>query len=353
MSATATDSAVQSAADLLAIPADAPERLYPGEAVAAKAVFRKLAMRWHPDHSDDPQANEVLTHVKALYEQALEKIAAGTWITPGLLRFTTTDDRTFEIKYQRRHTFELGAMYVASSVVAFVIDRSHADLVQRAERTIQGFTYANEAMREQFAPRIPAYPFAGAFETASSQIIVMRKTPDVLLLRDVLDHFGARMDSRHVAWVISRLLNLCCYFQHAGITHNALSIDTCFISPPYHSVLVLGGWWYATRAGERMVAAPAKTVEWAPHDLLAKKLGSIRTDLELVRAVGRELLGDISGVRLARDKAAKQAMIDWLRLPASDDPVEEFRIWNTQVLQHSFGARRFVELPLTQSDIYR
>jgi hypothetical protein len=78
-----------------------------------------------------------------------------------------------------------------------------------------------------------------------------------------------------------------------------------------------------------------------------------RTDLELVRAIGRELLGDITGVRLARDSAAPRAMIDWLRLPASDDPIEEYRTWRTQVLHDSFGARRFVELPLTQSDIYR
>jgi len=46
-------------------------------------------------------------------------------------------------------------------------------------------------------------------------------------------------------------------------------------------------------------------------------------------------------------------MIDWLRLPASDDPIEEYRTWRTQVLHDSFGARRFAELPLAQSDIYR
>ena len=50
--------------------------------------------------------------------------------------------------------------------------------------------------------------------------------------------------------------------------------------------------------------------------------------------------------------AAAQAMIEWLRLPAFDDPIDEYRTWRTQVLHDSFGARRFAELPLTQSDIY-
>jgi hypothetical protein len=116
---------------------------------------------------------------------------------------------------------------------------------------------------------------------------------------------------------------------------------------------VLGGWWYAAQIGERMVAAPAGTIAWAPHDLMDTGRADFRTDLDLVRAIGRELLGDITGASLARASAAPRAMIDWLRLPALDDPIEEYRTWRTQVLHDSFGARRFVELPLTQSDIYR
>jgi hypothetical protein len=102
-----------------------------------------------------------------------------------------------------------------------------------------------------------------------------------------------------------------------------------------------------------MVAAPAHTIEWGPHDLLASRQADIRTDLELVRAIGRELLGDITGARLGRESAAKGAMIDWLRLPASSNPIEEYRTWRDQVLHDSFGARRFAELPLTQSELYR
>jgi hypothetical protein len=269
------------------------------------------------------------------------------------LKLIAVDGKTYEINYLRRHPFELGTMYVANTVAAFVVDHAHADLVQHAERMVKDLRYASDAMRGQVGPCLPAYPFAGAFRTGSAYVIVMRKTPDLLLLRDVLDHFGGRLDPRHVAWVISSLLNLCCYFQYAGITHNALSLDGCFLSPPSHRVSVLGGWWYAARLGERMLAAPADTIRWAPHDLLDTRCADVRTDLELVRAIGRELLGDVTGSRLARDRAAPRALIDWLRFPASDDPIEEYRIWRTQVLQDSFGARRFAGLPLTQSDIYR
>jgi hypothetical protein len=176
--------------------------------------------------------------------------------------------------------------------------------------------------------------------------------PEVLVLGEVLVDAGGRLDPRHVAWIVSALLNVCCYLQYAGLVHNALSPDTCFIAPPDHTVSVLGGWWYAAPAGERMTAAPAATIAWGPHHLLASGRADMRTDLELVRAIGRELLGDVSGVRLARTGAAPAALIDWLRLPASSDPIEDYRTWRTRVLPDSFGARRFVELPLTQSDIY-
>jgi hypothetical protein len=348
-----TDFSSLSATALLAIPEDRPERLFKGSAADVKKAYRLLAMKWHPDRSPEPGAQAVFQHIGRMLAQAEQRIALGDWPCRGSLRLASSDGKAYEINYLRRHRFELGAMAVAGTVVAFEVDRAHADLVRQAERAIRDFHYAGDGMREQVARHLPAWPFACAFQTASACVIVMRKTPDLLLLRDVLDHFDGRLDPRHVAWVVSALLNLCCYFQYAGITHNALSPDTCFISPLDHSVAVLGGWWYAAVSGERMVAAPARTLDWAPHELLATRLAGIRTDLELVRAIGRELLGDIGGTRLARESAAAHAMIDWLRLPASDNAIEEYRTWREQVLHDSFGARRFAELPLTQSDVYR
>jgi len=348
-----TDFATLSAAVLLAMPEDRPERLFKGSLVDIKKAYRLLAMKWHPDRSGDPGALAVFQHIQRIYEQAEQRIALGDWPGPGTLRVAASDGKAYEINYLRRRRFELGSLYVAGSVAAFVVERDHADLVRHAERMIQGLRFADDRMRTQVAGLLPAYPFAGSLQTEDAYVIVMKKTPGLLLLRDVFEHFHGRLDPRHVAWIVSSLLNLCCYFQHAGITHNALSPDTCFISPTQHSVAILGGWWYAARIGEPMVAAPAATLEWAPHDLLVSRRADIRIDLELVRAIGRELLGDITGSRLARESDAPPAMIDWLRLPATDDPIGEYRTWRTRVLHDSFGARRFAELPLTQSDIYR
>jgi hypothetical protein len=348
-----TDSASLTAADLLAIPDDDPVRLFGGSAAGVKPAWRLLAMRWHPDRNADPLARVVFQHVARLFDAAQALIARDAWPGHATLALTAIDGKSYEINCLRRHPFELGTMAVAGTAVAFVVDRDHADLVARARDTIERFAYADDRMRGEVARHLPAFPFAAAFRTAGADVIVMRKTPDLLLLRDVLDHFNGRLNARHVAWVVSSLLNLCCYFQYAGIVHNALSLDTCFMSPCTHGVAVLGGWWYAARAGEPMAAAPATTIEWGPHDLMRTRRADIRTDLELVRAIGRALLGDVGGMRLARDSEAPRPMVDWLRLPASGDPIDDYRTWRNRVLHDSFGARRFAELPLTQGDIYR
>lgn len=101
-----------------------------------------------------------------------------------------------------------------------------------------------------------------------------------------------------------------------------------------------------------MRAAPALTVQYAPLDVMTHRRGDHRTDLESIRALGRELLGDIAGSRLARDKAAPPPMIDWLRLPASTCALDDYQTWQRRVLPASFGERRFIELDLTRQDLY-
>ena len=84
----------------------------------------------------------------------------------------------------------------------------------------------------------------------------------------------------------------------------------------------------------------------------AVQVAGIRTDLELIRALGRELLGDISGARLMREKAAPPPMLDWLRLPAPQSAVDDYHTWQRQVLTASFGERRFMKLDLSADDLY-
>ncbi|HRF44296.1 MAG TPA: hypothetical protein PLD30_08650 [Candidatus Competibacteraceae bacterium] len=340
----------QSAEVLLAIPLAEPERLFTANEELAQQEFRTLAAVWHPDRCAQARSTEVFQHLSRLYEVAVRKLRNGVWKIPGLLTLHACDGTGFRIHYRREHEFELGQMFIGDQIVAYVIGKEHSDLFQNALDIIACLPCADPRMAMETGRYLPEV--IRHFETRKYQVLVLRKTPDLLLLRDVLDSFAGQLDARHVAWIISSLLNLACYLDYARLAHNAILANTFFISPQQHSGALLGGWWYAVRQGEPMRAAPMTTIEYAPFEVMTRRLGDNRTDLELIRALGRELLGDITGMSLARENAAPLPLLDWLVRPAAGFAFDEYQTWQRQVLPDSFGERRFVELNLTPQDLY-
>ncbi|KVP96797.1 hypothetical protein WJ97_13025 [Burkholderia ubonensis] len=338
------------AADILAIPEDAPERLF-SSAEHAKKEARVLFMAWHPDRCSHPLAGEVFQVLSKLDKAADLKIANGTWETPGLLRITSTRGSQFELRYARKTALEVGTMYVGRTVVAFDIPTDNLDLLANAERQLATLSYANDAMRREFARYFPAVE--RKVDTPTGAVLLLKKDPGVLLLEDVLNHYKGKMPARHVAWVISRLLNIACYLEMQGkVSHNAIGPDTVFISPAEHTAHLFGGWWFAAGLGTPLKAASQRMMRCAPPDVLQKKVGDSRTDMEMIQALGRELLGDATGVRLAKDSAVPPALVDWLQLSTHQSAVATYRDWQERVLVEAFGPRKFVHMDVTHDMLY-
>lgn len=315
---------------------------------AITSEYRRLARIWHSDFNKSDVAPRVFDHVTKLKDQALLKVRRGDWSIPGIFDVPTIDGKRLRAEYRRKCRFELGEMYVGDRSVIFAVEKQWGDLFTNARRRIGAFKFQSPAIEKDIARYLPSIQQVA--ETRDAHLVVVRKTPDLLLLSDVVEHFGGRLDSKHSAWIVSSLLNLNCYFQVSQLTHNALNLDTCFISPRHHSVALLGGWWYAAMRRERMAALPERTMRIAPPDVLRSKLASRRCDLELVRSVARELLGDASGV--AFDSKLPQPLRDWVRLPSCGDAIKDYDEWKNLVLPASFGPPKFVELKLTADDLY-
>lgn len=342
-----------SADDILAIPVTEPERLFiRPDAAAIKKVVQMLSMKWHTDRCSDLRAADVFDRVRKLGDAAVTKLAEGTWATPGVLHITSSSGTAYELSYVRKLVLDIGTMYAGHQTVAFEIGTSDLDLLENAEKQLAGLTYASEGMRTEFARYFPAG--VRKIDTKSGAILLMTKAPDTVLLQDVLEHYEGKVPSRHVAWIISRLLNIACYLDRQGlIAHNAIGPDTVFISPATHGVSLLGGWWFAAGIGQKMLAASARMRLSAPPDVLRTKVGDTRTDMEMIKALARELLGDASGVRLASDAAVPSAMVDWLQLSTNQSAVDTYRDWQEHVLPAAFGARKFVEMDVSPKTLYK
>ncbi len=347
---TETDQASLTADEILAIPEDAPERLF-SSAAAAEKEARKLFMTWHPDHGSGPRGWDVFDRLKKLNKAAKRKAADGTWETPGLLAIRGTDGTQFELRFSHKMTLEVGTMFVGRTVVAFDIPTENLDLLDDAQRSIARLSYANDTMRKEFSRYLPEV--VKKVETASGALLVLKKSVKELLLQDVLEFYKGKMPAAHVAWVISRLLNIACYLELQGkVAHNTIGPDTVFISPEEHTAHLLGGWWFATPLGAPMKAASQRMMLCAPPAVLQKKVGDIRTDMEMIQALGRELLGDPTGNRLARDTSVPAALVDWLQLSTHQSAVATYKDWQSRVLIEAFGPRKFVPMTLTHDQLY-
>jgi len=176
------------------------------------------------------------------------------------------------------------------------------------------------------------------------------KLPATLRLRDVLDHFGS-LDPHHVAWIVSRLLNISCWFQYSGIAHYGLTVDNLYIQPNTHEVFVYGGWWYAHDDGAALKAVPRIVLDNTQKSLYEDKTATTEINQNLARMVGRQLCGDVTGATLLWDKNIPQPMRDFLIQPASDNAIDDYRRWR-EVLQESFGKPKFIHLDITAAQLY-
>lgn len=305
------------------------------------AEYREIARAYHPDISSDPQANEVMAKVNQLYEEALKLIESGAWEVSNRLILRDKSGKKYIGKYLKQFPFELGEAYIANSTVTYVFKENQKRFFDNAVSQIKGLRYANKKMEEEMSRFMPRILYALSLDDGRF-CLVLNKPEDVFLLSDIKDFFGGSLPDRHVAWIMSRLSNLCCYFSYTGIAHNGLTLQNCFICPSKHSILPLGGWWYAQRIGEKMLGVPSAVYDIMPIKAKSEKLSDIITDLESTKLIGRQL-SDISSL--------PKPFQSFLNSGSAHNAIEEFNRWNT-TLDKSYGERKFVNMQVTKTDIY-
>lgn len=330
---------------ILAIAATAPEKLFSGDLALAKSEYHELCRFWHPDRNRTASAARIFQHINLLYDNAVELLRKNMWRGAGFFEITS-EKTTRRIFYRRNVEFELGEMYVGETEVIFSLKRDFQDLFENARRQIARLPFADARMRAETARYLPHKPEFLA--TAERLLMLVAKPPDVILLADLLDYCGGALDARHVCWISGGLHNLACYFNYAGIAHQDIGAHSYFVSPRNHYGMLLGGWFYARRTNETLQALPARTIKNAPADVLRNKIAAGRTDLELIRATGRELLGDASGANLP---AIPAALNRWFNGATSGDAVTDYELWKNAV-QMSYGKPRFVSWDVDANAVY-
>lgn len=307
-----------------------------------KTEYRQMAREYHPDVCTLPNANKVFAKLNELHDAAEALLEKGEWEVSNLFEIKDNTGRKYSTRYLKSFAFELGTAYIADQSLTYLFDKEHTAFYENAVAQIKALRYASANMEKEFARLLPKIKYT--FKTNDGRYcLILNKTPDVFLLSDVLDYYKGHIPDRHVAWIISRLCNLCCYFDYSGISHNGLVLQNCLISPQYHSILPLGGWWYARPQGEKLLGVPKAVYDVMPIKAKSDKIAAIGTDLEAAKLIGRQI-SDMG--------TTPAAVKEFLEAGASSKAKGEFSKWNA-TLDKAYGERKFIEMLVSKADIYR
>jgi len=315
-----------------------PEQLFPGNLDSLKRVFRSLSRRWHPDMLGGD--TEVFAHLAWLADVAEQRLTLGRWNGPCEVTFTSVSGRTRTVKALQSSDFVLGRQIITSTELYHLIEPAHKPFVERFSIVTGNFRFGSDRMRQECERYLPDSPTLEVLKDGR-WLLMQHKTPDLLRLSDVVKYHGGELDVKAGAWIISSLMNLCCYLEYTKVVHGDISPDTYFISPKHHSGALLGGWFFAHPTGGIVKTLPGRTVNVAPHSIKVNKKATPLIDHELVRLVGRECF--------AIDTAPTPVK-NWLNSIAQGSAREQYVSWMKAL--EAFGPRRFVKMPLTATEVY-
>ena len=316
--------------------------IFPNDPVEAKKVYRDLIKQYHPDNCYDPRASDAIQALQSLYAQAEKMFVDGTWEKSNYIEIKTTSGKRLQVNYQYHCVFELGEYFVCNKNIIYLFDFNKKKYYNNYIQNIKNLKYADKGMEDMFKRFFPTV--VSEYDTEDSRhVIVLSKTEDVYPLRCVIENlFNGDVPDTHLAWMISRLMNICCYLKYNKIVCNGINLDSCFVSPEFHSILLLGGWWYTTEVAQPMIGTSKDIFDVMPPIVKANKISSYVTDVESVKAFGRKYLSS----------AAPQAFRDFLNSGTQEDSMKEMQKWD-EALTKSYGKRRFIKIVSNKNQIYK
>lgn len=336
-----------SAAAILAM--NSPVDLFVFNSDETKSRWNHLRSLWHPDRHDNKDlANQVFMKVKELYETAMKHIAAGLWGHGTVITFHRGKDSSLSMMYFRHNDIDgFGTQYVGRKEVLYNVPDSNEDLIKVWVENHKALRVTEPALNKEFHDQFQAVPLVT--KHLDGFLVGIEKSPDYLNLAHILAN--GPMDPKHVAWIMSRLLSFSCLMNYRNVPNLAITPQSIFINPAQHSVILLDGWQYAKKFFGKFVAAPRKVARQCP-DLEVSGEPRPGHMLVQIKAVGRECLGDPIGVNLSKIPGLPKPFATWLNIKPGNDCKKEFHAWEG-VKKASFGLPRFIELNLTEKDVYK
>lgn len=306
---------------------------------------------------------------RKLYEQFRNQFAAlldqkpapqmeeGFFVESSREELTREDGETIEIDYLAKRRANMCTMYAAKRNIIYLFDKEHEAYARRYKEMIERIVYPSKEMERELSSYVPKLVTECRLSD-DRWFLAIEKKEGVYPL-GMLGNFT----DRHVAWMISRLENLCCLLQYNEMVLNGFALENLFVDPANHQIYLYGGWWFAGFIGAQRAGASqgvfshGKEKEYLSEGCGQNERNHGRTDLYSIRQIAIRLLGFADREDLERQlegggtQVLPRPFADFLLEDVKRDAVADFKKWD-EVLLQSYGERKFIPLAMTQEEVY-
>ncbi len=255
---------------------------------------------------------QMLNYLRGIHDEKAEgkKTEDDLWDNAEETQVETTDGETVTIRYL--YSFDDGPakVYLTKNNALYVLNGSDRDL---ADKMLSGigmlsFPPADVKGLNECFPRLN-----GQYDLKGGGIMLAFARSDNLF---PLPMFGS-LSPEHVAWIVSRLENMCCVLNYSDLIHGGISEESIWINPFNHHAVLMGHWWSASK-------------------IRAVNTAFGNPDLKALRQTAVKILGIHKG-------EAPKEMIKFLESGVSQDAYDDFEKWD-KVIENGFGGRRFAHM---------
>lgn len=269
----------------------------------------------------------------------------GFWVEASVEQLPREDGEVIEVAYLTKRRADMCTVYVARRNVIYVFDKGFEDSAARYREMVGQIKYPNEDMEKELSRYIPKIVTECRLADGR-QFLAIEKEAGVY----PLGMLGLLMD-RHVAWIVSRLENLCCLLEYNDMALNGFSMENLFVDTANHQIYLYGGWWFAGFCGMETAGASKSVFPYLKKGIAGQNRNQVSTDLESIRLVAAKLLGCEDREKLRTVHLLPKAFEDFLVLGPDHSAQADFKKWD-KVLLESYGERKFIPLSMTEEEIY-
>lgn len=221
------------------------------------------------------------------------------WEVCNSVSFEMTNSMPLNIDYMLKYEYNKCDMYLAKESIVYVFKNSSEASDFKAGLQKLAFPEADSKLSRCF-PELKM-----ELDLKSGQkVLVYTRRPGFYPVE-----LFAPWPSEHLAWVISRMENLCCAFEFSEIQFSDINSKSLFINPVTHEGALFGDW--------RMVKELKKN-----------------DDLVDVRK---------TAIELAENTREPRELYDFLNSKPAPNAFEDFEKWDN-VIEKGFGGHVFVKM---------